>query len=254
LADDTFDYARIYDAQDGVAAAIVVFNTKGGISGSSNLAVIDSIGEAIVGDDTVTAVTFFKGGEKFTAYTDVDYVDSANLASASAGDLFKLALSADGTTITDAAAYGTFTPGNAADATVAPILSNTVNNSKEKTFFGPVVDYVSGSKTIRIALPGYDFTDYESIKAANANVYVYDPLKTTNKISVGVPSDVNYDNQLVEQANSTTLAVKTKTATLVAAGSDALGLMDFVVAYEYDGDIIDVVIYRPYDFGKYFVE
>ena len=257
LADDTFDYARIYDAQDGVASAIVVFNTKGGISGSSNLAVIDSIGQAIVGEETVMAVTFFKGGEKFTAYTDVDYVDSANLASAEAGDLFKLALSADGTTITDAAAYGTFTAGSSTVATTGPSLSGAVNSGKEATYFGPVMDYVSGSKTIRIALPaisGYNFTDYNSIKAANANVYVYDPLKTTNKISVGVPSDVNYDKQLVEHANSSTMVVKTKTATLAGAGTDALGMMDFVVAYEYDGDIIDVVIYRPYDFGKYFVE
>lgn len=257
LADDTFDYARIYDAQDGVASAIVIFNTKGGISGSSNLAVIDSIGQAIVGDETVMAVTFFKGGEKFTAYTDADYVDSANLASANAGDLFKLALSADGTTITDAAAYGTFTAGSSTVATTGASIANTVNSGKEKTYFGPVVDYVSGSKTIRIALPalsGYDFSDYNSIKAANANVYVYDPLKTTNKISVGVPSDVNYDKQLVEHANSSTMVVKTKTATLAGAATDALGMMDFVVAYEYDGDIIDVVIYRPYDFGKYFVE
>ena len=54
------------------------------------------------------------------------------------------------------------------------------------------------------------------------------------------------------------MAVKVKNGasetTIVDATKDALGLMDFVVAYEYDGDIIDVVIYRPYDFGKYFVD
>ncbi|MBQ7109326.1 MAG: S-layer homology domain-containing protein [Clostridia bacterium] len=281
LADDTFDYARIYDAQDGVASAIVIFNTKGGISGSSSLAVIDSVGKAVVGEDTVDAVTFFKDGEKFTAYTDVDY-SGPTLYGVAAGSLFKLALSADGTTITDAVAYGTVALADDDDdnaltdpqpAALALEISGAVNLNnantalKEATYFGPVVDYVSGSKTIRIALPaisGYDFTDYTSIKAANANVYVYDPLKTTNKISVGVPADVNYDKQLVEQANANDdalvadKAVKVKNGasetTIVDATKDALGLMDFVVAYEYDGDIIDVVIYRPYDFGKYFVE
>ena len=38
--------------------------------------------------------------------------------------------------------------------------------------------------------------------------------------------------------------------TLADNGAEALGLLDFVAAYEYDGDVLDVVIYKAYDFGR----
>ncbi len=46
-------------------------------------------------------------------------------------------------------------------------------------------------------------------------------------------------------------AIKDKSgATLANSGAEALGLLDFVAAYEYDGDVLDVVIYKAYDFGR----
>ena len=124
-------------------------------------------------------------------------------------------------------------------------------------YAGPVYDYASSSKRIRIATSktaGFDFTDTVRIKAANANVYVIDPNKKNNKLYVGDASDVDYDDELTTRANNvlagsnkTTITVD-GTADAVKATEQGLGLMDYAFAVEYDGDILDVVIYKAYDF------
>lgn len=149
-----------------------------------------------------------------------------------------------------------------------------------KVYFGPVYDYSSANKRIRImsakdaedangtvsykTTTNYNVPSFannevvsaitENIKANNANVYVVDPERAKNKLYVGDASDVDYekdirDKDAVENGSKITI----DGTEVVAAKTPALGMMDFVVAYEYDGDILDVVIYKAYDFGKYTV-
>ncbi len=253
--------AFIYDANQDTVPVIVLYDTKGGLDKASNIALIDSVGQAVVGEEIVDSVTFFKDGEKFTATTDLD-LDITFVA----GEVYKLALSADGTVITGAEKYGTVDLTRTADKTGVEgtaTFTAVADAGLEKTYFGPVLNYVSSKDIIRIApvssgLGGdraydadvvYNFADYTAIKAADANVYVIDPVRATNKISVGYASDVNFDEEVITAVAGGKAIDFEKNAYDIAAGVDALGMMDFVVAYEYDDEITDVIIIKAYDFG-----
>ena len=84
------------------------------------------------------------------------------------------------------------------------------------------------------------------------NVYVFDPNRRNNKIEVGDASDVEVDKTLRDGTPEITVTGSGKTG--VAAGEKALGLMDYAVGVEYDGDIIDVVIYKAFDFDWKFAD
>ncbi len=265
IADGTYNMA-VYDEDSGIAGAIVLFNTTGGISASSNIAVIDSVGEATVDSNDVLLVKYFMNGEAKESYTDEDLDSSIITKNTARGTVYKFSLSGDGSTITDAEYYATLDRAN--DATegldvkynskfTATASGAERTSTKEVMYAGPVYDYSSSSKRIRIATSktaGFDFTDTVSIKAANANVYVIDPNKKNNKLYVGDASDVDYDDELTTRANNvlagsnkTTITVD-GTADAVKATEQGLGLMDYAFAVEYDGDILDVVIYKAYDF------
>ena len=265
IADGTYNMA-VYDEDSGIAGAIVLFNTTGGISASSNIAVIDSVGEATVDSNDVLLVKYFMNGEAKESYTDEDLDSSIITKNTARGTVYKFSLSSDGSTITDAEYYATLDRAN--DATEgldvkynskfkATASGAERTSTKEVMYAGPVYDYSSSSKRIRIATSktaGFDFTDTVSIKAANANVYVIDPNKKNNKLYVGDASDVDYDDELTTRANNvlagsnkTTITVD-GTADAVKATEQGLGLMDYAFAVEYDGDILDVVIYKAYDF------
>lgn len=264
LADD-YDYAQVYDYDDTVGV-LVLFNTSGGIAGSSNVAVIDSIGTATVDGTNVTSVTYWMNGVKATAYTDVDY-NGDDLSKATQGDAWKLAV--NGTTITEARRVAGYSRNiNKADEDGKVTLTDENFSGKEGYEFGPVVGYTSVGKKIQYAPKvegGYDFAEdnSESIKVGDdVNVYVVDPARRSGNVYVGAASDVSYDKDLIEQANSTTLKVISRTfdkdlddyPVLVGANKDALGMMDFVLAITYDDDVQDVIIYKAPDFGKYNVK
>lgn len=263
IADGTYKMA-VYDEDNGIAGAIVLFNT-GGISASSNIAVIDSVGEATVDSNDVLLVKYFMNGEVKESYTDEDLDSSIITKNTARGTVYKFSLSGDGSTITEAEYYATLDRANDAtkglDVKYNSKFTDTASGAertltKEVMYAGPVYDYASSSKRIRIATSktaGFDFTDTVSIKAANANVYVIDPNKK-NKLYVGDASDVDYDDELTTRANNvlagsnkTTITVD-GTADAVKATEQGLGLMDYAFAVEYDGDILDVVIYKAYDF------
>ena len=93
----------------------------------------------------------------------------------------------------------------------------------------------------------FDTANLVDFKAKAANVYVFDPVRGNNKVYVGDAADVDFDTKMVDATG----AIKDKSgATLANNGAEALGLLDFVAAYEYDGDVLDVVIYKAYDFGR----
>lgn len=259
--------AAVYDVENDVPAVVVIFNTSGGISPSSNVAVVDSTGSGYVDGDTCDSITYFLNGEKQTSYVDPDVTLSFDVDDLTQGSLVKLSLSADGTMINDATLLATFDgrdetkageDGFAALNSKAYIGGTDIENNK--LYFGPVYDYTSASKRIRI-FDGAALANTTSIKASEANVYVLDPERAKNKLYVGDASDVNVDKTLRDKdaavdkdGNPIYKAVYSKedpTVKLVDGNKFALGMMDYVAAVEYDGDILDVVIYKAPDFGKY---
>lgn len=256
LADD-YDFAQVYD-YDETVGVLVLFNTSGGISGSSKVAIIDSIGEATVDGTKVVSVTYWMNGVKATAYTDVDY-DGADLSTAAQGDAWKLAI--NGSTITEGRKFADYSRDITKQGEDGKADVKVSRSGKEGFEFGPVVGY-SNSKIqyAPVIEGGYDFVEgnSESIKVGDdVNVYIVDPSRRSNNVYVGSAGDVSYDKELIKQANSSTLKVYDRATTpsvLVDAGEDALGMMDFVLAITYDDDVQDVIIYKAPDFGKYNVK
>ncbi len=259
--------AAVFDVENDIPAVVVIYNTSGGISPSSNVAVVDSTGSGYVDGDTCDSITYFLNGEKKTSYVDPDVTLNFDVDDLTQGSLVKLSLSADGTMINDATLLATFDgrdeteageEGFAALKGSAYIGGADIENNK--LYFGPVYDYTSASKRIRI-FDGAALANTTSIKASGANVYVLDPERAKNKLYVGDASDVNVDKTLRDKdaavdkdGNPIYKAVYSKedpTVKLVDGNKFALGMMDYVAAVEYDGDILDVVIYKAPDFGKY---
>lgn len=270
------DYlAAVYDTDNDVPGAVVLFNTTGGISPSSNIAVIDSIGEASVDDDTVTSVTYFMNGEKKSSNVDADLTELYGLKDAKQGSIYKFAVSADGATITDIEQIALYEDREfkaddlaysakkepkftlysyvASGTTVTPRQLNTVNAKKEAVYYGPAYDFDSASNRFKVGVKesaGYTFDSNKLVdfKAKAANVYVFDPVRGNNKLYVGDASDVTTEKKMVDGTDIYKKA--TTNIPLATNGKEAIGMLDFVAAYEYDGDVLDVVIYKAYDFGK----
>lgn len=251
-------FAAVFDLDDGIAGAVLLFDATSGISSSTGIAVIDSVGDTTYNDNNTKNVTFFKDGNKMEAAIDPDLNDTDDIDNAKKGDLYKFALNADGTLITAVKKYAKV---SRPDDEVGVDGVLTVTGLNSNVVYGPVYDYSSSSNRIRIATlktpadakKPYDFNNTTSVKAADANVYVFDPNKKSNKIYVGDASDVNFDKDLIDNDGAKAITpVGDKKTTLVEAGEQALGLMDFVVAvYNNDDDVVDVIIYKPYDFGKW---
>lgn len=250
--------AVVFDEDNGVAGAIVLFDTTGGISSSSNIAVIDSIGEANLDDVKTTSVTYYKGGVKMESLVDTDLSDDQGLSTAKRGDLYKFSLNGDGTVITDVEKYAKVTPRD--DSAVTAFNDTNVKQALKVEgtatgFYGPVYDYQSSGSRIRIATKSgsaFTFANTESIKTANANVYVIDPNKKNNQLTVGDASDVDYDKDLNDEDTKGVKVTKGTSDVTVTPANTAYGLMDFVIyATNADDDVVDVVIYKAYDFGKW---
>ena len=264
------------------AAVVVIYNMIGGISANTNVAVIDAVGDAVVDGDKVKVVEFFMGGEKRTAYTDVNInaTQKSAIAGLTQGDVIKFAFNADGTVITAATAvlvdYDDVLTGNSgsgwystgaqfsADGTTPFIVS-----ASGAAAAGPVIKYNSATKKLTLGTEDnsgnplgspvtYDsWTEAAGIKAANANVYVYEPSKLANRLYVGDASDANVDAEIIERQKEDAIKVTKNgvTTTIVAANKSEIGLLDYAVSFvNADGDVIDVVIYKPADFGSYYVD
>lgn len=256
----------IFDVDDNDdAGVVVIFNTIGGISASTNIAVLAGpAGQAVVDGDKVTAVEFFMGGEKKQAYVDKNATgDKSALASASFGDVFKFAFNADGTAITAVKQCFDFTD-RAYVETVSPspiyttaVMSNVAafaagTNVGEVAAKGFAIKYNSSNKRITLAAASDLTTEVDTVKAANANVYVYEPSKIANKVYVGDASDINVEEDIIKKTGSQ--KITNSDGDIVGTSDSVVGLLDYVVSFEYDGDVIDVVIYKPADFGVYNVQ
>lgn len=257
--------AAVYDVDNDVASAIVLFNTTGGISDATSSAVIaEAPGQTQIDGSNTLSVTYYKDGVKMTSALDTD-VAEGSLKTAQPGDIYKFSLNGDGTIITDFSLVASFDARSTTAAGAAGALkAKTITNAK-LVKFGPVYDYTNSKLKIasKNTSGNYIFAaPYDDINASEANVYVYDMNKRDNKLTVGDASDADYDKDLFDKdADSTykkfTGEVKDSGATpkvIVNKGEQALGLMDFAVGVyksETDSKAIDVVIYKAYDFGKY---
>ncbi len=267
--DGTLD-AVVFDGQDDVPGAVVLLNTNGGISAKANIAVLaEDTGVAYVDGDKVTSVSYYMGGELCYSTVDADLgLNHAGLGSATKGDVYKFTLSADGSVIELATAYLTGVaertnfkaPGAAGAMTVAAVTGSEVGPYDEDIFFGPVAKVDTGSSRIRVAtyVPAvpevsaetWDFTSLDSIKVNDGNVYVVDMNRVKNEVYVGSIASAYADERVLDKNLDGTFIEINETGTVVENDEFALGMMDYVYAVEYD-DVVDVVVYKAYDFGRF---
>ena len=262
---DITGYAAAYDVDDDAASVLVVLNATGGMSSSAPLAVLESIGKASVDGETTFAITYWMNGAQATSYIAEDCIgfNSTTMQSemnsgAYVGDLYKLAVSADGTTITEMAKYGDAPAMSdaAADADVAWNFTPAELTGLEAIVWGPVVERSASSDMIKIAQKTegvFDFDNVAKIKnVSDANVYVVDVF-AKNEISAGTIGSAYVNTRLIEKDKEGSVYTQVdidKDGTVdVAAGTAALGMLDYAVAYTYDDDAVDVVIYKAYEFG-----
>ena len=274
-------YAAAYDVNDDYASVLVVLNATGGMSSSAPIAVLESIGQASVDGDTTYAITYWMNGAQATSYIAEDCILTSTALGTDmtnggyVGDLYKLALSADGTIITEMTKYADAPAmsDNKANAATAWNFTDLGNGtSDEALVWGPIVERSASSDMIKIAqmsavdpladpvVYAFDYDNVAKIKnVSKANVYVVDVF-AKNEITVGTIADAYANTRLIEkdadgsvynkvdidkdgkQADGVTAGVE------VGAGIDALGMLDYAVAFTYDDDAVDVVIYKAYEF------
>ena len=260
-----YDYVAFDVDNNEVAGAIVILGFDASAFNSTNIAVINRVGESYDGVNDVYEVEYYMNGELMTAVTDGE-VDGA-IETAKRGDIFKLNV-VNGI-IVDATELVTFTArtedkqeyayAEDVDATpvvkTATLLATASDIKAEDTqglFFGAVVEKKSSGKyAIALAADGagvagslaFDATELYNLTAGDANVYVYDPnQRGDNALYVGSIADITVDEKLFngeydiddEEGN--------------AVADPAFGMADYVFVRQYDGDTMDIVIYKNYEF------
>lgn len=246
LADGNYDYVA-FDNADGAAKAIVILNTTGAISPAAHVAVIDGVGKSSSNGNTVYIVDYWMNGEKLSATTTVDLNEITD-QNAKKGDIFQLNVSNG--TIT--AANKVFTMTRNADNTVNGYTSVSLDN-KTGGVFGAIYDE-NARGNLKLRLNGTDTGVIKANDAETANVYVIDPNKSdARQIYVGSLANAYVDENLTEVGNKIDVnkdggSNGNNYDVLVDANGAADYLLDYAYAYQYEGDAIDIVIYKPYTF------
>ena len=214
-------------------------NTSGKISPSANVAVIDSIGDTVVGGDKVKIVEYYVGGELKVATTAAD-LNLTDLKDAAKGDVYQLNVS-----------NGVITNANELMDYSRAIGAGAVNSASANAavYFG-AINKISAGGSLKLS-------GGKSISAGDAqtaNVYVLDPnLKDELQLYVGSAS-IAYVNENITEADAGKKIVvdyedSTSADTTLVVGTDSLDeLLDYAFAFNYDGDTIDIVIYKAYEF------
>ena len=238
LAEETYTYVA-FDAADQAAKALVIMNTSGKISPSANVAVIDSIGDTVVGGDKVKIVEYYVGGELKVATTAPD-LNLTDLKDAAKGDVYQLNVS-----------NGVITNANELMDYSRAIGAGAVNSASANAavYFG-AINKISAGGSLKLS-------GGKSISAGDAqtaNVYVLDPnLKDELQLYVGSAS-IAYVNENITEADAGKKIVvdyedSTSADKTLVVGTDSLDeLLDYAFAFNYDGDTIDIVIYKAYEF------
>ena len=265
---DSATPVAVYDVNENDEAAVVVMYNRGyGISPNANVAVIDSVGSAIdENGKKVAYVKYFMNGEKRSATTDVNLPAASKTAisCATQGDVFRFSFDESGNKIMaaqqciDYTGYGYTNLPNS--AVVMPSYDRPLSNiaGGSSVVYGPAIKYNSSNK-ITLAAWSTDHWDLDasveaatSVKATEANVYVFDQNKIANRLYVGEAGDIYIDENVIKK--TTSQEIKVGTTTIVGTTDSVVGLLDYVAGFKNaDGEVIDIVIYKPYDFGIYSV-
>ena len=272
FAETDYDEVHVFDldASTDVAKVIVVMNQSGMISPLTNIAVIESIGTTSVDGYDVASVEYWMNGELKTATTDADVNDFDGLENAERGDVYKFALEGDVIVAADKKLTFTRTGDKpfAEDATAvvkATVASgNGVEKNDEAMFFGAVTDVTSGG-SVQVTLldaAGKVVVDEDSnpvvktIKeTAETNAYLFDSqLKYSNALDLGslldadVVDDIWVEGPDAEDGN----AIKVDGDTITSF--PAYGMLDYVFVRTYNRRVVDVVVYKNYEFDYDVVE
>lgn len=254
LATGSYDYIEAYDLDNDVPAVLVVYDESGLVSPNANIAVIEAVGDATVDGEAVKAITYWMNGEKATAYSDPtsDASGNADITEAVKGDIWKITV--NGNTVSAARRLASYDR-DIAEAGEAGAAEFDIVASSEDMVWGPVTEYKSTGGRILYAAEN-DFADVQSLKAANANVYVVEYVRGKLVVSTGAAIDVEYDEDLVEAATEGGIKIVDKATDEVIVDADeaALGMMDYIFAVSYDDEVQDVVIYKAGEFDKWYTE
>ena len=237
-----------FDNGDGAAKAIVILNTTGAIAPSANVAVIWSVGETTVNGNKAYLIEYFMNGElkSATTATDLDDITSAN---AKKGDVFQMNVSNG--VITAATEIMDYNQAPGAGVSMGK-LSASVDSNGTGTVFGAITAI---SKKGNLTL-----SSGASISAADAevaNVYVIDPnLNEKKMVYAGSFTEAYVNEDITKNNNGKKLVVDYEDSTTADKSivlntsnlSNVYELLDWAFAYQYEGDAIDIVIYKAYDF------
>ncbi len=252
LGGERYTYVAYDVDDDDVPAALVIFNETVGTPSSSGIAYVISVGKANVDDESVYSVKYYQGGEIKQAYTDDDDFNDFD-ENVVPGSIFKFGLqngkistikpylTFDGT-VRNKIKYSTGEDGEPnVDGFFAP------SSSKEKTYFGAVVDK-SGSKVTVLTDDGEK--KFNLGKGA-IQYYAYDPaMSKNNKLALGSSGDiVRPDEDLVNPGSI--VYDGSKASASILAVTPAYGMLDYVFIREYDGDVVEVVVYLAYEYKGY---
>ena len=257
LADGTNYTYYSFDEDDstGEVAVVVAMNTSGGVSSTSNVAVIDTIGKSNSNGDTVYTVDFYMNGEKMSAVTtaEMEGGDGANgIEKAETGDIFHLNVSGD--TITAAEKVMDYTGYDKKNYSVAPVIDMKKTADSNTDYIFGLVTKVNGSRVTYAPYTGNTAptdatTGLESKNVEGANVYVYDS-NLKNQLYVGSIADAYADTILTSGDNEVFVEDET---TAVKAPNGIRGMLNSVFIKVVNNKVSDVVVYLPYEF-KYSVK
>lgn len=262
LADRAQYDAAVFDINgDESIDFIVLFNTTGGINPASSLAVIESIYPITTGEgDDTLFINYYQDGELKSASVANNVWNIDELCDAKPGDLYKF--NAPNSIIRDFVLYSKFErydSGYKAGIEGGLILLNDLYvGYNEYIYRGVVTEANSINSRMTVATTDnsgvYNIDDYVSISITeDTNIYVVNP-DMKDKLSIGTIDDICVDEILLEHPYSYgTIESRQDGEILVQEGEQALGMLDYAVIYECDGDVKDVIIYKSHDFGKYII-
>lgn len=254
LADGTEYTYYSFDEDDstGEVAVVVAMNTSGGVSATSKVAVIDTIGKSSSNGDTVYTVDFYMNGELQSAVTTAEMEGEDDIKDAETGDIFHLNVSGD--TITAAEKVMDYAGYSEDSYATAPVISMLKSGDSNTDYIFGLVTKVNGSRVTYAAYTGntapVDATkNLESKNVENANVYVYDS-NLKNQLYVGSIADAYADTILTSGDNEVFVEDET---TAVEAPNGIRGMLNSVFIKVVNNKVSDVVVYLPYEF-KYAVK
>ena len=239
--------AEVYNVEDDVPAVVVLYNTTGEVSPSTNIAVVQSVGEATVNGEKVTSITYWMNGAKATAYNNPE-VSINPLEDVEPGDVLQLKV--DGNTVVKANPVATGYERVAGVSGVTEVEEGddiehgTVNLTIAPNANGRITNagYVKEVKNGKVIL-----ADGTTKKFGSANIYVVEEVRGKLVVSAGSSSDLSANKQKVlTEAIEDGKAIQYKDGgwqDLVAADEMPYGLMNYVTIVEYDDEVIDVVVY-----------